>query len=135
MAARLGEFQFGPIPILKLLTIRFIQSELGKGRIRELTSLPESYYCPPIGLIPKKLDGEETGWRMIFDLSWPTGLSVNDNVPVEYGEIANDVASRFDFKKLADLGFQDQIHNLRRPPSFQTMTTLRRKLRSFYITL
>lgn len=34
-----------------------IQSELDKGWIREIPSLPEFYYCSPIGLVPKKADG------------------------------------------------------------------------------
>jgi len=38
-----------------------IQSELQKGRIREVATLPEYYYCSPIGLVPKKTDGIQTG--------------------------------------------------------------------------
>ena len=65
-----------------------IQSELQKGRIRHIASLPEYYYCSPIGLVLKKIDGVQTGWRMIFDLSCPTGASVNDGIPPKYGEIS-----------------------------------------------
>jgi hypothetical protein len=64
-----------------------ILSELQKGRIREITSLPEHYFCSPIGLVPKTSDGVQTGWRMIFDLSSPIGNSVNDGIPKEYGSI------------------------------------------------
>jgi len=64
-----------------------IQSELTKGRIMELTLLPKHYYCSPIGLVPKKTDGIQTGWRMIFDLSCPEFNSVNDGIPKEYGAI------------------------------------------------
>ena len=48
--------------------------------------------------------------------------------------IVADAASRFDFKKLANLGFQDQLHSLRHPPPSHRATTLRQKLRSFYST-
>jgi len=33
------------------------------------------------------LDGTQTGWRTIFDLSSPEGHSVNDGIPKEYGSI------------------------------------------------
>ena len=42
--------------------------------------------------------------------------------------IVADAASWFDFKKLANLGFQDQIHILRSPPPSQKITNLRQKL-------
>ena len=65
-----------------------IQSELHKKRIRHIASLPNYYYCSPIGLVPKKIDGVQTGWRMIFDLSCPADASVNDGIPSEYGKIS-----------------------------------------------
>ena len=65
-----------------------IESELAKGRIKEVTELPFNYFCSPIGLTPKSSDGLQTGWRVIFDLSSPEGLSVNDGIPKEYGTIA-----------------------------------------------
>ena len=40
-----------------------------------------------IDLISKKIDGVQTGWRMIFDLSCPIDVSVNDGIPSNYGEI------------------------------------------------
>jgi hypothetical protein len=52
-----------------------------------LDSLPSHYYCSPIGLVPKKTDGVQTGWRIIFDLSCPEGCSVNDGILKEYGTI------------------------------------------------
>ena len=64
-----------------------IQSELAKGRIMEIPSLPSQYFCSPIGLVPKKSDGIQTGWRNIFDLSCPEFSSVNDGIPKEYGAI------------------------------------------------
>ena len=64
-----------------------IQSELAKGRIMEIPSLPSQYFCSPVGLVPKKSDGTQTGWRIIFDLSCPEFSSVNDGIPKEYGAI------------------------------------------------
>jgi hypothetical protein len=64
-----------------------IESEVKKGRIKEVTSLPYHYFCSPIGLVPKLSDGSQTGWRTIFDLSAPRGHSVNDAIPQTYGTI------------------------------------------------
>ena len=65
-----------------------IQLELDKGRIRQISTLPPYYFCSPIGLTPKKTDGIQTGWRVIFDLSSPTGASVNDGIAKEHGTIS-----------------------------------------------
>ena len=65
-----------------------IQSELDKGRIKELTDLPKHYFCSPIGLVPKKIDGAQTGWRTIFDLSCPEFFSINDGILKQYGTIS-----------------------------------------------
>jgi hypothetical protein len=65
-----------------------IKSELSKGRIKVLSQLPTHYFCSPIGLVPKKQDGIQTGWRTIFDLSFPESHSVNDGIPKEFGAIA-----------------------------------------------
>jgi Reverse transcriptase (RNA-dependent DNA polymerase) len=59
-----------------------LQSEIQKGRVKEIEDLPLNYYCSPIGLVPKP-----QGWRVIFDLSSPQGHSVNDSIPKEYGTI------------------------------------------------
>ena len=64
-----------------------IESEVKKGRIKEVTSLPHHYFCSPIGVVPKLSDGVQTGWRTIFDLSAPRGRSVNDAIPQTYGSI------------------------------------------------
>src|SRR5204862_5901012 len=64
-----------------------IDSELRKGRIREITSLPDHYFCSPIRLVPKLSDGVQVGWRVIFDLSSPESRSVNDGIPKKYGAI------------------------------------------------
>ena len=47
--------------------------------------------------------------------------------------IVADAASQFNFKKLADLGFQDQIHTLCHPPSSSAMSNLLQKLNFSYI--
>ena len=52
-----------------------------------MPSLPLNYFCSPIRLTPKRVDGHQTGWRMIFDLSSPEGSSVNDDIPKEHGTI------------------------------------------------
>ena len=52
---------------------------------------PENFYGSPIGspigLVSKSLDGKQTGWRTIFDLSSPEGHSVNNGIPKHYGSI------------------------------------------------
>jgi Reverse transcriptase (RNA-dependent DNA polymerase) len=65
-----------------------IQKEVEKGRVKEVASLPINSFCSPIGLVPKSSNGVQTGWRVIFDLSSPEGLSVNDGIPKHYGTIA-----------------------------------------------
>src|SRR5438046_8793781 len=52
-----------------------------------IMTLPEYHYSSPISLTPKKLDGTQTGWQLIFDLSCPTGSSVNDGIPQGYRKI------------------------------------------------
>jgi hypothetical protein len=64
-----------------------IQSELQKGRLKQISSLPSNAFCSPIGLVPKHTDGIQSGWRVIFDLSSPEGASVNDGIPKEYGTL------------------------------------------------
>jgi Reverse transcriptase (RNA-dependent DNA polymerase) len=67
---------------------KHIDKEISAGRVREITgNLPSSFFCSPLGLTPKKRDGEQTGWRMIFDLSCPHGQSVNDGIPREFGTL------------------------------------------------
>jgi len=72
-----------------------LHKELMKGRLRLLDNLPNKhYFCSPIGLVPKKTDGIQAGWRVIFDLSCPDGRSVNDGIPKEYGAIVYELLSR-----------------------------------------
>ena len=59
----------------------YIQEEVAARRMLVLILLPlvDAIHCSPIGLVPK---GRATGqWRMIVDLSYPEGRSVNDGIP------------------------------------------------------
>jgi hypothetical protein len=47
-----------------------IQSELNKGRIQEPTKLSTRYFCSPIGLVPTKIYGFQTGWRIRIRQQW-----------------------------------------------------------------
>ena len=64
-----------------------IQNELRKGRIKQISDLPDDVFCSPIGLVPKQANGVQSGWRVIFDLSSPEGSSVKDGIPKEFGTI------------------------------------------------
>jgi hypothetical protein len=64
-----------------------IQNELQKGRVKQISDLPQDLFCSPIGLVPKQANGIQSGWRVIFDLSSPQGFSVNDGIPKEYGAL------------------------------------------------
>jgi len=64
---------------------KYIENEISAGRIRDITdNLPAIFYCSPLSLSPKKRDGLQTGWRMIFDLSCLHGQSVNDGIPLAH---------------------------------------------------
>jgi len=65
-----------------------VHKELAKQRIFPLHQLPNRYFCSSIGVVPKRTDGIQTGWRGIFDLSCPDGRSVNDGIPTDYGVIS-----------------------------------------------
>ena len=45
-----------------------------------LTPPFENFTGSPLGAIPKK-HSAPVKWRIIHDLSWPAGLSVNDGIP------------------------------------------------------
>ena len=64
-----------------------IKEDLNLHRIQSVHPLPEAYYISPLGLVPKKSNGEPSGWRKIHDLSAPIGRSVNDGIPKHYGTI------------------------------------------------
>ena len=60
----------------------YIKEELSKGRIEgPFNEPPGIYQCSPIGLVPKKDKGE---FRVIHDLSYPPGQSVNDAISTEH---------------------------------------------------
>jgi Reverse transcriptase (RNA-dependent DNA polymerase) len=65
----------------------YIEKEILAGRVHEIKDLPPTFFCSPLGLVPKKRDGVQTGWRMIFDLSCPDRCSVNDGIPKEFGTL------------------------------------------------
>lgn len=57
-----------------------LDKELGLHRISgPYTSKPfDNFICSPLGLVPKKSQGE---FRIIHDLSFPEGNSVNEHIP------------------------------------------------------
>lgn len=57
------------------------------GHVKEIKNPPSKFYCSPLGLVPKRSNGVQSGWRMIFDLSSPEGYSVNDGIPTKCGSI------------------------------------------------
>ena len=65
-----------------------IASELKLGRIAGPVSAPpfEDFVISPLGLIPKKK--EPGAFRLIHDLSFPKGDSVNSGIPREYCSVS-----------------------------------------------
>lgn len=82
---------------------RDVNADLELGRLLPLDEFPSNHYCSPLGLAPKLKDGIQTGWRRIFDLSFPVGRSVNDGIKPEYGTLQYE---SFDaaLKEIAILG-------------------------------
>ncbi len=64
-----------------------ITQELEAGRIKIVPHLPAAHIISPLGAVPKKANGVQTGWRRIHDLSSPHGSSVNDGIPQEFGSL------------------------------------------------
>src|SRR5271155_4712533 len=64
-----------------------IKEDLNLHCIQSVHPLPEAYYISPLGLVPKKSNGEPCGWRKIHDLFAPIRRSVNDGIPKHYGTI------------------------------------------------
>jgi len=64
-----------------------LSDELKYGRVKQVSHLPPFYISSPLGAAPKKSNGIFTGWRRIHDLSFPSGLSVNDGIPKHYGSL------------------------------------------------
>lgn len=67
-----------------------IETELQKGRISgPFTNPPfENLVCSPLGLVPKKTPGE---FRLIHDLSFPKGNSVNSHIDPFYSAVQYEV--------------------------------------------
>lgn len=65
---------------------KYIQAEIGKGRLVGplVKSDFNSIHCSPFGVIPKK--GADA-WRLIVDLSSPTGGSVNDGIRDDWASL------------------------------------------------
>ena len=57
----------------------YISAERSAGRMSGPWPASDSLHVSPIGLVPKGHDG--VTWRMIVDLSYPRGQSVNDCIP------------------------------------------------------
>ena len=63
-----------------------LSKELAAGRIVGPFDSPpfETFRVSPLGIVPKKLPGE---FRLIHQLSYPEGLSVNDGIPKKLANI------------------------------------------------
>ena len=63
-----------------------LQNELTAGRIAGPFDDPpfQNIHSSPLGVIPKKTPGE---WRMIHNLSYPKGQSINDYIPEEFATV------------------------------------------------
>lgn len=57
----------------------YLEHELQEGRVTEITDVSgiAGLQISPFGVIPKKAAGQ---WRLILDLSSPSGSSVNDGI-------------------------------------------------------
>jgi hypothetical protein len=64
-----------------------IEQELQASHIKIVLTLPTAFIVSPLGAVPKKANGIQTGWRCIHDLSSPNGSSVNDGIPPEFGSL------------------------------------------------
>jgi hypothetical protein len=60
-----------------------IQTQLRKGQLGKLSTLPPKFISSPLGLVPKS----DATWRRIHHLSHPRGNSVNDHIPPEWGTL------------------------------------------------
>jgi hypothetical protein len=62
---------------------KYLQTEVGNGRVAGPFSTPplSNLHISGFGVIPKR--NQEGKWRLILDLSSPTGNSVNDGIPKE----------------------------------------------------
>ena len=70
-----------------LLVESMLMKEVELGRVAgPFFILPlRNLMISPVGLVPKSTPGE---WRLIFDLSFPNGSSVNEGIPKEYSSVS-----------------------------------------------
>jgi hypothetical protein len=70
-----------------LVVDRKLAKEISAGRIRGPYSTPpiHNLICSPLGLVPKKVPNE---FRLIHNLSFPQGASVNDGISSEYSAVS-----------------------------------------------
>ena len=63
-----------------------LQKEISAGRIAGPFTLPPftDFRSSPIGIVPKKTPNEV---RLIHHLSYPSGFSVNDNIPADFSTV------------------------------------------------
>lgn len=66
-----------------------IKTEIQAGRIAGPFVTPpfDNFHISPIGLVPKRTPGE---FRLIHNLSYPEGQSVNDGIPTEFKQVHYD---------------------------------------------
>ncbi len=72
-----------PLHFRMLIVDRMLAIELQNNRIAgpfDKVPLP-GFHCSPLGLVPKK---QESKFRLIHDLSFPKGDSINDSIPREH---------------------------------------------------
>ena len=63
----------------------YLSREVKEGRMRGLfDSLPSYFHCSPLAVVPKKTPGT---FRVIHNLSYPTGNSVNDFIPEYFSRV------------------------------------------------
>ena len=64
----------------------YLKNEVKAGRIfGPISKFPQKFHCSPLGLVPKK---DKNDFRVIHDLSFPPGQSVNDFIPPEHTSVS-----------------------------------------------
>ena len=93
---RIGFIRFQPLsqtygnlhcPSLTLVS-NYLSREVELGRMWQLPAgvFPRGIHVSPIGLIPKK--NRPGKWRLIVDLSSPTGKSMNDGIRTDWSSLS-----------------------------------------------
>ncbi len=65
---------------------KYIEEELVKGQLLEVEEGNFDIHCSPFGDIPKKSNPNK--WRLILDLSYPQGGSINDGISKELAALS-----------------------------------------------